>query len=140
MTQKETRQDNLEENFDLLDEIDDLDKAIIRLTIEGIRPGDIAERLGRGRTTVSKRLNKYKVQQAIKELQKNALQILLESQTDAARELRRILKTGTDENKIKAAREILKGVLSENINIKLNDPKIEAKLQEIRDKVKSESD
>lgn len=103
--------------IDILDELDELDKAIIRLKVEGFKDTEISEKLEKHRGTIYKRLKKVKVQQAINELQKTAIQILLDTQSDAARELRRIVKHGSDENKIKAAKEILKGVLSDKVDV-----------------------
>ena len=114
-----------ETESNILDELDELDKAIIRFKIEGLKDIDIAERTEKNRITIARRLKKVKVQQAIQELQKTALQILLDTQSDAARTLKYILKNGTDENKIRAAKEILKGVLSDNHNLNLNDNKFE---------------
>ncbi len=119
---------------DILDELDELDKAIIRFKIEGLKDVEIAEKTERHRSTIATRLKKVKVQQAIQELQKTALQILIDTQSDAARELRRILKHGSDENKIKAAREILKGVLSENHNLNLQDTHFEITINDIKAK------
>lgn len=107
--------------INILDELDDLDKVIIRFKVEGLKDIDIAEKTEKSRQTIARRLKKVKVQQAIDELQKTALQILIDTQSDAARTLKYILKNGTDENKIKAAREILKGVLSDNHNLQLSD-------------------
>ena len=109
----------------ILDELDELDKAIIRLKIEGHKNTEIATKLEKNRQTIDRRFKKVKVQQAIQELQKTALQILIDTQSDAARTLKYILKNGTDENKIRAAKEILKGVLSDNHNLNLNDNKFE---------------
>ena len=117
-----------ETESDILEDLDELDKAIIRLKLEGVKDIDIADKLERNRQTIGRRLKKVKVQKAIDEFQKNALQILIDTQSDAARELRRILKTGTDDNKIKAAKEILKGVLSDNMNLSLTDNKFERKV------------
>ena len=103
--------------IDLLDELDEVDKAIIRYKLEGHNSNDIAKKIDKHRQTINKRLKKVKVQQAINELQKTALQILLDGQSEAARALKTIVKTGTDENKIRAAREILKGVLSDKIDL-----------------------
>ena len=103
--------------INILDDLDDLDKAIIKLKIEGLNVAQISEKVKKHRDTVTKRLQKVKVEQAIKELQKTALQILIDAQSDAARTLRNIMKNGTDENKIKAAKEILKGVLSDKIDL-----------------------
>ena len=114
-----------ETESDILEDLDELDKAIIRLKLEAVKDIDIADKLERNRQTIGRRLKKVKVQKAIDEFQKNALQILIDTQSDAARELRRILKTGTDDNKIKAAKEILKGVLSDNMNLSLTDNKFE---------------
>lgn len=104
----------------ILEDLDDLDKAIIRLKVEGLIIKDIAKRTGRHPNTIGLRLKKLKVQQAIEELQKTAFDILIDLQADAARTLGRIMKNGSDDNKIKAAKEILKGVLSENYNLNGN--------------------
>ena len=120
---------------DILNELDDLDKAIIRLKIEGYKDVVIAEKLERHRDTIATRLKKVKVQHAIQELQKTALQILLDSQSDAARELRRQLKHGeTDRDKREAAKEILKGVLSDNINLNIDYRDQIEKLENIKKK------
>jgi gamma-glutamyl:cysteine ligase YbdK (ATP-grasp superfamily) len=104
----------------VLDDLDELDKAIIRYRLEGFKITEIANKVEKHRDTVKKRLTKVKVEQAIKELQKEAIDILIDTQAEAARTLRHILKTGTDENKIRAAKEILKGVLSDKVNIESN--------------------
>jgi len=117
--------------IDVLEDLDDLDHAIIRLKIDGVKIKDIAEKLDHARSTISKRLNKFKVQQALNELQKTALQIILDSQPDAAREIRRQLKKGeTDRDKREAAKEILKGVLSDRITVDWDTQK---KIQEYLD-------
>lgn len=103
---------------DILDDLDDLDKAIIRLKINGHKDTEIAAKLEKHRQTIAGRLKKIKVQQAIQELQKTALQILLEGQTVAARRLRKIVENGSDADATRAAKEILKGVLSESIMFK----------------------
>ena len=120
---------------DILDDLDEIDKAIIKFKLEGVTNVDIADKLGKHRDTIGKRLDKIKVQHAIKELQKNALQILLDSQSDAARELKRQLKHGeTDRDKREAAKEILKGVLSDGPNLNLIDSKFEIILRDVSEK------
>jgi len=117
--------------FNILADLDELDKAIIRFKIEGLNNNEIADNVEKHRDTISKRLKKVKVQQAIQELQKSALQILIDTQSDAARTLIRIMKHGSDDNKIKAAKEILKGVLSDNHNLNLSSNKFEITIKDI---------
>jgi len=105
--------------LDILADLDELDKAIIRLKLDGHKNTEIAATLQKSRQTIDNRFKKFKVQQAVKELQKEAIEILIETQSKAARLLRSIIesKTALDADKIRAAREILKGVLSEKMNI-----------------------
>jgi len=119
-------------NFDVLDDLDDIDKAIIRYKVAGLKEVDIARKIQMSRQTVSNRLKKVKVQQAIDELQKTALQVLLDTQVDAARDLRRIIrdKNARDQDKISADREVLKGVLSDRIKVDWDTQK---KIQEYLD-------
>ena len=121
-----------EAGSNILDELDDLDKAIIKLKIEGFKNVDIAEKTGKSRGTIAIHLKKFKVQQAIDELQKTALNILVDAQSDAARTLRTIIrnKKTKDTDKIAACREVLKGVLSEKITI---DSDLDRKIHEYLD-------
>jgi transposase len=104
---------------DILADLDELDKAIIRMKLDGHKNTEIATSLQKSRQTIDNRFKKFKVQQAVKELQKEAIEILIDTQSKAARELRRIIesKTAMDSDKIRAAREVLKGVLSDKINL-----------------------
>jgi|SRR5271157_3172444 len=118
-------EENIRESseIDILGDLEDTDKAIIRLKIENpaITNIDIAKRLDLHRETIAKRLRKVKVSEAIAELNKSALNVLLETQSEAARKLRTIIRTSSDERAVIAAcKEVLKGVLSENINLNLN--------------------
>lgn len=120
-------------NINILDELDELDKAIIRYKIEGHTNNDIAEKLEKHRDTIAKRLKKVQVQQAIAELQKSALEILIETQSAAARELKRQLKHGqTDRDKREAAKEILRGVLADSPNLTLLNNKFEIIIKDVR--------
>lgn len=106
----------------ILDELDTLDKAIIQLKIENpsISNIELGKRLEVHRDTIAKRLKKLKVQQSINEYQKTALQVLIDAQSEAARRLRTIMRTGKEENAVRACREILKGVLSESFSAKVD--------------------
>lgn len=101
-----------------LDALDDLDKSIIMLKIQGMKITEIADRLNRDRGTISGRLEKFQVQETIKEYQKTAIEIIISAHADAARELKRQVKKGeTDRDKREAAKEILKGVVSDKIDL-----------------------
>lgn len=108
--------------IDKYGELDDIDREIIRLKIASpaLTMTKLADIIGIHRTVVSKRLNKEQVRAAIEELQKTAIQILLDSQAEAARRLRTIMRTGKEENAVRACREILKGVLSESFSAKVD--------------------
>lgn len=135
----------------ILDELDTTDKAIIQLKIENpaIATIEIGRRIGLHRDTVTKRLKKLKVQQAISEYQKTALQILVDTQAEAARRLRTIMRTGKEENAVRACREILKGVLSESFSAKIDAENINSQddardlttdqLKALIEKIKNES-
>lgn len=115
------KENNVEEREEsgILDDLDDLDKAIIRFKIDGLPNSQIAKKTGKHANTITIRLKKLKVQQAIEELQKSALQILIDSQNEAARTLRQIMRDreAKDTDRIAASKEILKGVLSDKINV-----------------------
>ena len=101
-----------------LDALDDLDKSIIMLKIQGLKITEIAERLNRDRGTISGRLEKFQVQETIKEYQKTAMEIITSAHADAARELKRQVKKGeTDRDKREAAKEILKGINPEKLDL-----------------------
>lgn len=109
--------------INILDDLEEMDKAIIRLKVSkpSITNNELASTLGVHRDTIAKRLKKEKVNHAIAELQKSAIQTLLDSQNEAARKLITIMRTGKEERTVvNACKEILKGVLSENYNVNLN--------------------
>ena len=127
---------------DILSDLDEVDKAIIRYKIDGIKDVEIAKKVGRSRSAVYNRLQKVKVQQAIDELQKSALQILIDSQNEAARTLRQIMRKGSDDNKIKASKEILKGVLSDKVTLNFDNDynEVQKELDDLREKVLNEKE
>lgn len=109
-----TKNDN---EIDLIEDFDDFDRAIIQARVS--RPGstiqDIVDVVGKSYTQVQRRLANPKVKRAIAEQQRDALNILLTTQRDAAMVLYDIVNNpaSSDQDKIRAAKEILKGVLSE---------------------------
>jgi DNA-binding Lrp family transcriptional regulator len=120
---------------DSYSELDDIDRNIIKLKLEkpGISGADIARIIGGSKERVNKRLQKEKVQDVLKQATKPAIDILLEAQPKAARRLIKELNSEDSNIAIKAAREILKGVLSENIKIGNIEP-LEQKLSDFMDK------
>lgn len=123
---------------DILADLDAVDKAIITFIIENpkITNIEIGERLNLHRTTIGERLKKVKLQQALQELQKSALQILLDNQAAAARRLAKVLKSGNDGDAIRAAREILKGVLVETVQVNASIEKAPEQDEAVREIIK----
>ncbi len=101
--------------------IDNIDREIIRLKLSypGISIEKIAREIGRERRSISVRLNKPEVQEILTKAKQSALDILLEAQPAAARRLRKEITNEDSDIAIKACREILKGVLHENVNVKV---------------------
>lgn len=118
MTKKDTKNALDLSKSDILDDLDDLDRAIIKYKLDGFNNNEIAKKTSKNRQTIALRFKKVKVQQAIDELQKSALQILIDSQNEAARTLRQIMRNrdSKDTDRIAASKEILKGVLSDKVN------------------------
>jgi hypothetical protein len=115
----ESHQDSTKSNSG--EKLDELDRAIIRYKVANpaIKGQHIADMLGVHRDTINKRLKKPGVALAIEELQKTALQTLLDAQAEAARRMVNLMRTGREEKTILgASKEILKGVLSENVNLR----------------------
>lgn len=113
---------NDQKDYDhLLGELDELDKAIIRLKVAkgGLSKREIALEVGCSESTVKNRMAKHKVKFAIDEMQKDALTILLEAQKEAARIIFSIAKdrSANNRDRISACNVILKGVLTENVNL-----------------------
>lgn len=115
--QEKTKETTISEEIESI-ELTDFDKAVISMKIRhpSYTIAEIARQLERHRDTVTKSLNKETVIEALAVLNKTALDILIENQANAARRLAEIVEMGSDQYAIQAAREILKGVLSENVN------------------------
>ncbi|MCP4649735.1 MAG: hypothetical protein GY853_06600 [PVC group bacterium] len=115
--QDKTKKTNISEELEAV-ELTDFDKAVIGMKIRypSYTIAEIARQLERHRDTVTKSLNKETVIEALSILNKTALDILVENQVNAARRLAEIVLNGTDQYAIQAAREILKGVLSESVD------------------------
>ena len=133
LNRKEQEEAELDEIFD---ELDELDKAIIRVKIEKPAISNVAlsEMFEVNEHKIGRRLKKDKVINAISGLQKRALDIILDLQAEGARYLGKVLRDKNEKtiNRLRATREILKGVLAENINLNLNDEEIQKKLDDIR--------
>ena len=113
------------QNITNYDNLTDIDKEIVRLKCENpaISLTKVAEITGYARPTISKHYNKPEVQAVLEEYHLTALQILLDSQASAANTLVELSESGNAADRIKAAKEILKGVLvektEEESNIKI---------------------
>lgn len=120
---EEVAQDRPESSeVDIYADLDEVDREIVRVKLEkpNITNIDLAEMLGMHRQTLAKRLKKEKLQRQIIEAQKSALQILLEAQSEAARRLKMLMRDDNKDVSMKACKEVLKGVLSENMNLNVN--------------------
>lgn len=98
---------------ELLADIDAIDREIIRLRIANpkITLTELGKRFKLARHTIAKRLQKEKVQRALDQLQKNALDTLLDAQSEAARRLIMHMRSNDQDVSLKACKEILTGVL-----------------------------
>lgn len=107
---------------DVSDELDAIDHEIIRLKLEfpNMTQKEIAARLKLHKNTICDRWQKASLQKHVREAQKGALQILLDSQAEAARRLKVHMRDADPDISIKACKEILKGVLSETMNLNIN--------------------
>jgi len=109
-------------DIDLIDDLDDVERAIVETRVR--KPActiqEIADAVGLGYAQARRRLSEPKVKRAIAEQQRDALNILLATQRDAAMVLYDIINNpaSSDQDKIRAAKEILKGVLSERQDIR----------------------
>lgn len=108
------------EEVDLYAELDDTDRAIIKLkTAEPkILNKDIAARLGIDRRTVGEHLKKQKVQRYLDIISKSALDVLLDAQKDAAMRLIRLTKSADERVSLGACKEVLTGVLAKTYQFK----------------------
>lgn len=103
--------------------LDALDRELIREKIKNpaVKNVYLAKKYGKSAHIIGKRLKKPKVAGAIEDAQKTALDILLESQRDSAKYLGSVVNSKKEEtrDRISASKEILKGVLSEKVDINL---------------------
>lgn len=120
---------------DLLADIDSTDKEIIRLRIENpkITLTELGKRFNLARHTIAKRLQKEKVKKALDQLQKNALDTLLDAQSEAARRMITHMRSNDPDLSLKACKEILTGVLARTINIKTDRGPIRRFLDSLSD-------
>lgn len=113
-----------EQNSEILQtvaELDEIDREIIRLKVEtpSITNTEIAKIVGHNRNLIADRIEDHNLDKYIREAQETALQILIDGQTEAAQVLIKIVKSDNEKttDRINAAKEILKGVLSDKLNI-----------------------
>ena len=106
---------------DFMADLDNLDQVILRYKLQGLKDSEIVEKTGKHRSTIADRQKNPNFELALTELKKNALDILLEGQADAARILRHIArnKSAKDADRIAACKEILKGVLSDKHDLNM---------------------
>jgi len=119
---KENEQDfpKVSDSEDLMADIDSIDKEIIRLKIENPKIGEseLGKRFGISRQAIGRRLRKEKVKKALDQLQKNALDTLLDAQSEAARRMIAHMRSQDPDLSLKACKEILVGVLAKTMIIK----------------------
>lgn len=143
---KSTNNDNIEQenshdipehsnSDELLADIDAIDREIIKLRIENpkITTIELGKRFNLARHTISKRLQKEKVRRALDQLQKNALDTLLDAQSEAARRLIGHMRSQDPDLSLKACKEILVGVLAKTISIKSDRGPIRSFLDSLSD-------
>lgn len=113
--------DNRQEHAGI-DDIDGIDRKIIKIKVENpsISLEVLAKEVGICRENVTKRLNKDGVQQAIKDVQQTALDMLLEAQTEAAQKMIELSRSKDERIALQAAKEVLKGVLSDSQDLTVN--------------------
>lgn len=110
-------------NMDCMDELDSWDKEIIRLKLRNpaATQASIAKEMGVHAHTVMNRLKKFIVKQTLEELQKKALDILLDAQSEAAIKTKELMRASEDDRiQLKAAEMILKGVLADKVDLSVN--------------------
>lgn len=100
-------------------ELSDFDRSLIMLIKENpnISDSQLAKIFECTRKKIANHRNNEVVQAILKELDKSALEVLLESQSEAARLLKRQLKDSDPKIAQGAAKEILKGVLKEGVEV-----------------------
>jgi len=106
-----------------MDELDSWDREIVRLKIQDstLSANKIAKIIGCNPQSINKRLKKAAVIQSIDDLQNTALQLLLSAQTEAACKTRDLMRQSEDDRiQLKAAEMILKGVLSDRVDVSVN--------------------
>jgi len=106
-------------NFNKYAELDDTDKAIINLIIQfpSITNTDIAKELNLERQTIIARKKKKLFKEVLLDLQKSALQYILDNQKKASEKLVSLIDSRNENVAINACKEILKNVLPEKHEI-----------------------
>lgn len=118
------------ENDGLFDELDEIDREIIRLKLENpaIQNIEIAKRLGYHFKTISKRLNKTKVKKSLAYLQMTAYEKIMDRHAEIIAGIWRLAKDSPDDSvKLRAYMKFLdklvpdkkeiEGTLDSNITI-----------------------
>jgi hypothetical protein len=105
--------------FDLFDQLEDIDKAIVSAIIRdpGIKSPALAKKIGRSVTIAKERRHKPDVEKCIEGLQKNDLALFLECRREAILTARHILRYGAERNRVIAAREFLRGLVPDKVQI-----------------------
>ncbi|MDA3900050.1 MAG: winged helix-turn-helix domain-containing protein [Spirochaetes bacterium] len=123
--------------LDIYSNLDDTDKDILKHKIQfpSISNTDLCTRVGISRTTLIARLKKESVRAAICESQKEAIEILIDLQTKAARTLGTLLKSGDETIQLAVAREILKSVNPDTLDLKLRKEDPDETMKRVYDKI-----
>ncbi len=105
-----------------LSDFDELDKAILKSKIENpaITRDKLAKEMKVGVSTIYRRFNSEKMSSALSQIQINVIDVLLDGQIKAANKLIELVDNDDPNVCVKAAKEILKGVLSEKQDINLS--------------------
>lgn len=107
------------ENDSIYSDLDEVDREIVKLILErkGIKNVEISKIIGMSAEMIGRRRNKFKVQRVLEQAQKPALDLLIEAQPMAARNIIKLSRSADERISLDASKQILKGVLSDNINI-----------------------
>ena len=105
--------------YDLFARLDDKGKLILKAVIENPNMTNIklAKALNIDRRTISEYRKTLAFRKALDNFRRTALQILLDSQTMAARRLITLANSTDEAVSVRACKEILKGVLTESLNL-----------------------
>lgn len=124
---------------DLYSELDDIDQKIIELSTRfpAMKMTEMGKRLKLGANTISKRKNKVLLKEALIRITKNALVLIENNQYKAAETQVRLLQHPDGKIALGASREILKGLVSDNINLTVTETSkiIETSLKDAKAKI-----